>query len=187
MTSLSDWLKAIQLKPRFLFGLWLLGSLILFLPIEILDPLGISSSRATLQPWLGFGTLAAFAFWIVQLIPIAQSARALRRQREEMIRSLDSLSPEEWVLLAYCLEQNQQTVALSVADIHGGTLAARGLLIRQGGTGNITAWPHTIPGFIWEHLRANKAVFLASHPFGSTDEAEARIMGLHHHIMRHRF
>ena len=45
MSAWIDWLKVIQLQPRFLFGFWFLGGLILFLPIGIAETLGIQEAR----------------------------------------------------------------------------------------------------------------------------------------------
>src|SRR3989338_1531143 len=76
-----DWLKVIQLSPRFLFGLWFLGVLILFLPPTLSDNLGISEIRKDYKGWIGIATLAAFAFWVVQLVPSFQTVYRRRNMR----------------------------------------------------------------------------------------------------------
>jgi hypothetical protein len=186
MSVWPDWLKVMQLKPRFLFGILLLGILILFMPLGLANTLGIGDIRNSLRPWIGLGTLSAFSFWLIQLIPKYQYFRRSRRYRAEMIRSLKSISPEEWILLAYCLERNQQTITLSIVDRYAGSLVARGILERAGGIGNQLAWPYTIPTYLWAHLLTNREQFLANAPFPES-EVESRLRGLHQHICRHDF
>jgi hypothetical protein len=181
-----DWLRAIQLKPRFLFGIWILGMLVLFLPENLATSFGIVKAKIDLHPWLGLGTLAAFSFWLVQLIPAFQSFRSRRRYRMEMIRSLKSISPEEWILLAYCIERKQQRITLTIVNRVAGSLVSRGILKRAEGGGNIVAWPYTIPNFLWEHLLANREMFLGNAPFPEA-EVVARLQNLHHQIHRHDF
>lgn len=185
--SLSlDWLKAIQLKPRFLFGIWLLGMLVIFLPDSLAMSFGIVEARIALQPWIGLGTLAAFSFWVIQLIPSLSSYWRKRKFKRQIIRALDFTSPEEWVLLAYCLRQNQQTITLSLVDRAAGSLTARGILEPAGGVGNQLAWPYTIPTFLWKHLLKNRERFLATAPF-PPDEVRVRLLDLHERIHQHDF
>jgi hypothetical protein len=186
MSAWIDWLKVIQLQPRFLFGFWFLGGLILFLPIGIAETLGIQEARIGLRSWIGFGTLAAFAFWLVQLYPEYQKYRAARMYRKQVIRALSALCPEEWVMLGYCLDQNQQTITPSIADSVAGALLARGLLERPTGVGTLLAWPHTIPDFVWDYLKAHRDDFLRNPPFPQ-EQINARFNGLHKHLHRHDF
>jgi len=155
MNTWSDWLKIIQMKPRFLFGLWFLGSLVLFLPNEIANAFGIQDIRSRFQGYIGVGTLAAFAFWCVQLIPIYQSRKREREAWQKVIDSIKSLSPEEWLLVAYCLARNQKTITLEITHRAAGALATKGILIMSSGVGNKLAWPFTIPDFLWAHFKAN--------------------------------
>src|ERR1700676_1644054 len=96
-----DWLKVIQLQPRFLFGLWLLGVLLLFLPTHAATFLGIASIRDHYRPWIGVGTLGAFAFCLVQLVPAIARTRSGRKYRAAVLKNLDGLTREERFELAY--------------------------------------------------------------------------------------
>ena len=40
-----DWIKVIQLKARYLFGIWFAGALILFSPISLAEKMGITISK----------------------------------------------------------------------------------------------------------------------------------------------
>lgn len=160
MIPWPDWLKVIQLKARFLFGIWLIGAFILFLPDRFADEFGIKTIRENYRGWIGIGTLAAFAFWLVQLIPSFQNRRAIKKIREEIIQSVNSLSPEEQLLLAFCLWRNQQTITLEITHRAAGALVAKGMLIRADGIGDTLAWPFTVPDFLWNHLRLNHQLIL---------------------------
>lgn len=186
MNWLGDFLKLIQLNARFLFGIWLFGVILLFLPKDIAEIFGIVELRSSYRPWIGVGALGAFAFWLVQLFSIWTASRNLNAQRGRLIRALESVSGEEWILIAYCVIQNQQSVTLSLVDRIAGSLVARGLLVRADGVGNKFSWPHTIPDFLWNHLIENRGEFLAKAPFAE-DEMKARLQGLHEHIHRHNF
>jgi hypothetical protein len=179
-----DWIKLIQLKPRFLFGLWLFGVFILFIPSEIGKKIGIDDFRNVSKPWLGIATLASFVFWLLQLIPEFQSFYAKRRFRSAVIKSLDFISPEEWIVLAYCLIENQQTITLGYTDRNAGSLVARGILVRANGAGNILSWPHTIPPFLWEYLVKHRDKFMINTPLPKA-QVEYLLGKLHQEIHRY--
>jgi hypothetical protein len=149
----SDWLKIIQLKPRFLFGLGLLGVLLLFLPSSLVGSFGIISVRDSYRGWIGTATLAAFAFWGVQLLPSLKAWLHERKRKSEILMSLDALSKEEQFLLAYCLDRNQRTVCLPMIDRAATSLCQKGLLVSANRFADSLAWPFTIPNFVWEHLQ----------------------------------
>jgi len=147
-----DWLKAIQLKPRFFFAFMVLGLLILFLPSRLSVFLGIDCIVTQFRPWIGLATVAAFCLWLVQMFPILRAARLRKRDREAAVAHLLTLSTQEWFILAYCLYRGQRTIYLPLTDQAAHSLCDKGLLCAAGGTGNILDWPFTIPDFVWEHL-----------------------------------
>ncbi len=186
MSAWPDWLKVIQLKPRFLFGLWLCGALILFLPDTAANALGMHIIRQTYRGWIGLGTLAAFSFWLVQLIPLYHGKRRAKKIRAQIIGSLNSLSPEEWLLIAYCLERNQQTLTLEITHRAAGALSAKGIFVRSAGIGNQLAWPYTIPDFLWHYLTANRhVIFNGIEP--SDPQLQAKFEEIEGHIRRHDY
>lgn len=160
MSAWPDWLKLIQLKPRFLFGIWLVGVLVLFIPETVAGKFGIDVLRNNYRAWIGLATLAAFAFWVVQLIPGFQQRRLAKLRKKEVLKSLDSLSSEEWFLLAYCLHRGQQTICLKMGDKAATALCQKGLLVCGTGVGDPLGWPFTIPMFVWEHLLVNRSRYL---------------------------
>lgn len=186
MSAWPDWLKLIQLKPRFLFGIWLLGALLLFLPQPIAAAFGIIEIRDAIRGWIGLLTLLAFTFWIVQLLPLWHTRRAVKRARAQAFRSLQSLSAEEWLLVAYCLNRRQQTITLELTHAAAGALKAKGIFIMAGGVGNTLAWPFTIPDFLWDYLNRNPHVILAGID-PNDPQLQARFEEIEHHIHRHDF
>jgi len=184
MSMWMDWLKIIQLKPRFLFGIWFFGALLLGLPQGLAEIFSLSEIRNSFRPWLGLLTLLSFSFWLVQLIPTGSSYLARRRLRKTLIRYLEFLSPEEWILLAYCLKNNQQTITLSIVDRVAGSLVARGILERAAGVGNQMSWPYTIHNIVWDYLLLKRAEFMSKAPWSQQD-IESSWHDLDHHIRRY--
>jgi len=168
MNIWPDWLKVIQLKPRFLFGLWLFGSLILFLPSKYSDGLGITAIREHYKGWIGTATLGALAFWVVQLIPYIKEYRINRRRRASILKSIDTLSKDEQFLLAYCIYKNQRTIWLNISHSAGNSLCQKGILERAT-HGAISAYPHTIPPFVWQHIISNRAMILPEEKWHSPE------------------
>jgi len=184
MSAWPDWLKLIQLKPRFLFGIWFFGALLLFLPDRIAVGFGIVELRGTLRGLIGLLTLLAFTFWFVQLLPLWHTRRIVKRARAQAFRSLQSLSAEEWLLVAYCLNRQQQTITLELTHAAAGALKAKGIFVMAGGVGNSLAWPFTVPDFLWDYLRANPHVIFND---PNDPQLQARFEGIEHHIHRHDF
>ncbi len=186
MSAWPDWLKLIQLKPRFLFGIWLFGALLLFLPDRVAAGFGINDIRTALRGWIGILTLLALTFWLVQLLPLWHVKRSVKRAREQAFRSLQSLSAEEWQLVAYCLNRGQQTITLEVTHRAAGALKAKGIFLMAGGVGNSLAWPFTIPDFLWKYLTENpQVIFAGVDP--NDPQLQARFEEIEHHIHRHDF
>ena len=179
-----DWLKVIQLKPRFLFGIWGLGALLLFLPDKTISVFGAVALRDSYRPWIGVTTLAAFVFWVVQLVPHMHQYISRWKQRREVIRSLESLSEEEWLILAYCMERNQRTITLTLADRVAGSLMAKGLLVMASGLGNQLAWPNTIPTHLWKHLSKDKEAFMGRWKF-EAEFLQYRFSEIDAHVRRY--
>lgn len=70
--KLLDFVKIIQMKARYLFGIWFFYALLIFLPSKILESIGLDGLKNFGDPWLGLTMLGAFVFWIVQLIAVAR-------------------------------------------------------------------------------------------------------------------
>jgi len=184
MTSPTEWLKVIQLKPRFLFGLYVIGLLLLFFPDGWATKFGFQVIRESFRGWIGIGTLGAFAFWLVQLIPFWKEARIIKKHRTSVIDSISSLSTDELLLLAFCIDRNQRTLTLEFTHRVANALKSKGLLVAATGAGNGLAWAFTVPSFVWEYLQKNQeSIFPESelkHP-----NVQAEFDDLEAHMRRH--
>lgn len=184
MSAWADWLKAIQLKPRFLFGLFFLGVVVLGMPDCWSDFLGFACIRHQYRGLISVGTIAAFVFWVVQLVPVIRQRIRTARARKQVIASIDSLAMEERLLLAYCIARGQRTVTLELTDRVAQALATKGLLVRATGTSSILAWPFTIVDFVWEYLNDNPGRLFGDSP-PTTQQQLAFFQRMDEHIHRH--
>lgn len=142
-------------QPRFLFGIALLGIVLLFLPDDWAGPFSIKTIRDNYREWIGIATLAVFVFGIVQLIPVAQGRLRERKKRKATLDSLPTLSPEERFLLAHCLSQQQTTLSIDVTDQWAKALVAKGIMETYAGLGRPLSWPFTVRDFVWKHINRN--------------------------------
>ncbi len=125
-----------------------------------LDELGLPPAAHTLT---GVACLASLAALATQAVPrlwnTARSAWAERRRRAEVIKYLDTLSPDEREVIVGCVRDNQQSALLAIHMGVGPSLEAKGILIRAG-MGHSMGYPYIIPAFVWDYLQRNKEVVL---------------------------
>ena len=174
----------LQLKPRFLFGIWLVGLMLLFFPDEWATKFGFRNIVENYRGWIGLGTIVAFAFWLVQLVPFWQQERAVKRYKMKVLQSLSSLSFDELFLLAFCVNRSQRTLTLEVTHRAANALKAKGLLEMASGNGNITAWAYTVPDFVWEHLCKNPQILFPKSE-NEQPQVQARFDELESYMRRH--
>ena len=84
------------------------------------------------------------------------------------------------MLLAFCLNRNQQTVTLEITHRIAGALVAKNMLIMASGVGNQLAWPFTIPDFLWHHIRANPQLI-----YGRDDPNDPQLQSAFQRIESH--
>lgn len=162
-----DWLKAIQLKPRYLFGIFIFGFLLLWLPDEQANLFGIKFFREEFRGWVGAGTLGAFCFWMVALIPQINKKWEIKKEKTSVLNSLKSLNREEHQIISYCLRRGQRSVNLDLIwQPWHSSLSQKGLLSQAAGYGDQQNWSFTIPDFVWNYLQKNREEYLAKfdHP-----------------------
>ena len=164
-----DWIKAIQLKARYLFGIWFAGALILFSPISLADKMGITNFRQTHKHWIGLATIVAFVFWFISIWGIFHNYRKRQKREAAILEKVKFLSPEEKTILAYCVDRQQQSISLEITEKSASLLSQKGLLIKGSGVHDVLYWPHTIPDFLWSHLCTFKELI-----FGDLENQEAK-------------
>lgn len=183
MPSLQDILNAIQLKARYLFGIAALGALMLLMSQSWAEAFGVEKFREDYRGGIGIVTLTAGVFWVVQLFAVYERWSRERRRRRSVLAMLDSLSPEEMLLLAYCVIRNCRTITLDVTDRVACALASKGLLYRPAGTYSPLSYPFAVPDFLWAHLLMNPVKVLGSTP-ADDPELHAAFDGLERHMSR---
>lgn len=157
MAWVENILKLTELKARYFLVIWILGALLIFLPLNIKEQMGLATLPTEIQPWLGLITLAAFALWLAQLFHSIQNWFQYRSRRSEILSQLDTLSRGERDILIQCLANNQRTIRRNIADSDTHSLTSKLLLVRAGGVGSALSWPHTIPKFVWDYIKKNEA------------------------------
>ena len=151
-----DWIKAIQLKPRYLFGIWVICAIILLVPQTAADKLGITEFRDSFRGWISIITIVAFVFWVVGIWGILYTKIKASKYKRKVLANLYYLSPEETVLLAYCIDRGHKSVSLKFINKAASLLAQKGLISRASGSYDVLNWPFTIPDFVWSYLHKNK-------------------------------
>jgi len=163
MGAWPDWLNVIQLKARYLFGLWVLGALILFMPDFLAQRLHVITIRTEYGRWIGVGTLGCFAFWLVALLPLFEKQLTRRKRLGYLVNALAALSVRENALLAYCVSRRRHTVLLPDGSLEGNIAAGlcqKGLMVMAGGKVNMFAVPYTIPDEVWGIILSNEQRWL---------------------------
>ncbi len=144
--------NVIDIKARFLFGLWLIGGALIFLPQDIKAKVGLSTIPAEVTPWLGICTLVCFIFWLTQVSSWLTKLFNWHRRKKSILAQLKTLSTSERDFLIESLARNQRTLHRLIIDSTTHSLVTKGLLSKAYGTGNAGSWPFTIPSFVWEHI-----------------------------------
>jgi hypothetical protein len=152
VSKLLDFLKAIQLPPRFLFAAAAVGLLFLLMPETWSEWLGVGAFLEDARGWIALAASCAFFFGWAQLAPSLLRQWRRRKAIREILGSLDSLSADERMLLGYCAYRKRRTVLLQLTSAeancaHG--LCQKGLMEEAVGGGSILGWPFTIPSEIW--------------------------------------
>lgn len=150
-----DWIKVIQLRPRFLFGVFLITAFLLFAPSSLLSKLGISIQETWWKPYIGYLCLGSFIFWIVQMWPKVIYWLDRKKYERTVINRLDSLSNEEWSIILYCLLKNQQTIIIPGIHSKASALVSKDILCYSRGSFSALAYPFLIPDFLWKYLNDN--------------------------------
>ncbi len=188
MNLIESFFKLIQLPARYSFGLASLGYFILFAPVKIAQQMGIEVLRESYRTEIGLFSMIMTTLWIIQMvrwINLTVNTWLLRRRlKDQLISELDSLSPESWLVVAYCLTKNERSVNFDITDPLIGPLRAVGILEMTSGVHDQTHWPFRIPLAFWKYLQKNKEQFFANSPYPKK-ELNQRLRELHQRITRY--
>ncbi|HWA09529.1 MAG TPA: super-infection exclusion protein B [Opitutaceae bacterium] len=186
MSSWPDWLKITQLRARFLFVIWFVSGFVLFAPDRWLFAFGLLDFRRAQLHWIGIVTLTTFVLWVVQVFEFFVRKAKTNNFKKNALAALNALSHPEFIIIAYCLRNRQQTITLEVTHQYAHALAQKGLLVAASGAGNSLAWPFTIPPFVWDHLLETEEQLYQWHKVDPDSHLFiAELQSLNRHIHRH--
>jgi len=149
-------IKNIFVNKTTLFGIFFASSIIILLPISVIDFLGLNSFMIKYRGWISICSICSFSLWFI-LIIIQQLNRF--RYKRRVLKALDGLSQDELFILAYCLWKGQRTIFLSMIDRGANALCSKGLLVHAN-QGDKTAFPFSIPDFVWKYINRNKDIIV---------------------------
>ncbi|MDD5236303.1 MAG: super-infection exclusion protein B [Candidatus Omnitrophica bacterium] len=152
MDWFDSFIKVINLKPRYLLGLCLVGIILLLAPVQLTQLLGIDKFLVRFKGLIAVITVFAFVFFLVQSFQGPRIRYVNWRYQKKVIKELSFLSSREREIFAYCLKNNQKSIILRVDDPVARALEDKGLLTKPEGWGDIRQWPWSIPQFVWDHI-----------------------------------
>lgn len=161
MSAWTDWINLIQLKPRYLLGICVLGLFLLTIPAGLASFLGLSTFRTQYRGWIGFGTAASLVFFAVQISHLIMEKIREKKGRRDVLKAMDGLSYDERIWLLYAVYNHRKTIYLKIGDPGAMALRHKGLLI-QAERGNVLAYPFIIPNFVWDKLMGERTRILSS-------------------------
>jgi hypothetical protein len=135
------------------YGSWIFALVVIF---------GALSAAQTLRAFHGSvtGWLARRRTRRDQSEAHAEAERAEAHRRRDVLKHLDTLSPDEAKALAWFLANNQRTTTGALTEKILGLLRAKGLMEAHAGSYSRLEIPHTIPEFVWEELQQRREQFL---------------------------
>lgn len=85
--------------------------------------------------------------------------RQERQQRRRHLRFLSSLPVHEQELLGYLARTNQQAFSCPANHERIVSLMTKGLIEMQGGTHELSNWPHFVPDHVWSEVMKDQRRF----------------------------
>lgn len=120
--SLSlDWVKStLEFGERHCVAVWLLTAIVLFIPSQVLAPIGIAPLVSQYRQWIGLffllTTLILLSRGIRWVSVQYMKSRAARVKLHALRQRLHRLTPEEKAILRYYVARNTKTQRLSLMD-----------------------------------------------------------------------
>ena len=155
---MEKFLQIIHLKPRSLFGISIVGILLLFNPYGILISFGLENIVDEYRGLIGFITLVTIVFFVIELIPWIKNKYFIHSYNKQVLSYLESLSQDESFMLLYCKKNNMRSLSLSLTNSIANSLVSKGILEQAGGTGNMTAWTYTVSDVVWNKITKNEHI-----------------------------
>jgi len=152
MKWIGDLIRAAHGPARVLYAITAIGLFFLLMPTSWTHWLGMREALTMWRGWIALATVSSFSFGTASLVPAVMRFFREKAAIRARVRSLDSLSGGEKLLLGYCAARGRRTVLLSLDSTAGnvaGGLCQKGVMEQAAGTHNILAWPFSVPEFLW--------------------------------------
>lgn len=157
--SLSEILKAFDLRARFVLGTAVVGVVLLLPANAFSDSVGLSQFGADHRPWIAFVTLACLVIGSIKAYEPIGGWRRGSRRRTAIVADLENLAESELEALLDSVGRGTRSVSLSgmwVDRAVSSALVARGILENAEGRPGSDLIVCVIPEFVWQHLRNNE-------------------------------
>ena len=156
--AFDKFFKLLHLEPRILFGIVLLGIILLFSTEGFLTIFGLNIFRNDYRSWIGIITLISAVFFLVQLFPWMQNIYHQHQYEQKVLEYLSSLSRDESLLLLYCKRNHQQSLSLPITHGTATLLVSKGIMQQAGGNGSMLEWPYTISNVVWKKILKDETI-----------------------------
>lgn len=164
-----DIVNAIKLAPRYLAAIGTFSGLLLFLPKNLADTIGVSHLAQDYRQWLGLAFLASLALlavhWSIEIGAIIRNATLVKEHQKMITQKLHTLTENEKQILRFYIATQSKTNRLRIDDGIVGGLVASGVIYRATSVGNmVDGFDHNISEFAWEYLHKHQGLLA-----GTTD------------------
>lgn len=156
--KLLDWIK---LPPKLLFALAAICGVLVFVPPDVLETLGLKSIVKTLRGWIGFGfiafsvlLLAHFGAWLFGFISPWVKEWLFIRLHQKRLHQLDAAEKQ---LLAKFIAQDTRTLRFDMKDGTPTVLAREHILAPAAQLGDLVQGiSYAVQPWAWEYLTAHR-------------------------------
>lgn len=159
-SRLPEWLN---LKPRFWVGIFMLASILLFLPSEALDKLGLKDFRDTQKTVIGLiflgsavflGSYAAEEIW-----SNGKKAYLEQRQLKFWRDQMSDLSPPETLILREYIDNQETTRYFAISNGIVNGLVAKNILYCSSNVGIYhMSFPFNLQPWAWKYLNEHPEI-----------------------------
>ncbi|MDM0118904.1 superinfection exclusion B family protein [Variovorax arabinosiphilus] len=167
--------EAIKLAPRYLAPVGMVAGLLLFLPEQYLQVLGITQLAEDYRPILGLTflfCLAVVAIAVLKFIASGPLSLYYRWRRKRYLKDrLSRLTEDEKQILRFYISKQTRTNVLRVDDGVVQGLVADRIIFRSANMGNvIEGFAHNIADGAWQVLNEDHSLLDGTTNFYRTDK-----------------
>lgn len=172
---LTGVLDAVKLAPRYLAPVGLVAAMLLFVPQEYLQVVGVHQLAQDYRPVLGLALLFCIATLVMLVGHALWRSTGSRWRRYKFRRCihqrLGRLSEDEKQILRFYISQQTRANTLRIDDGVVQGLVAAGVIYRSAQIGSLVdGFSHNISEIAWKHLDKNEVLLEGSTNTYRTDK-----------------